>query len=162
VAQAARRLARSAERQIAEECIKHAHRVCVQGVTDATLVARELFGSRALEEAGVAPLLEGLDQARVAHLAAIRAVPAAAELCATSLRRVAAAHQKLSSSVAHLVVEAGKPISDALQQSAEETARLRAQLGQGEARLAKLERELVTRTDMEPPGMSSWPPRSDR
>jgi protein phosphatase len=160
VAQAQRRLARSAERQIAEECIQRAHRLCLQGVNDATLVARELFGARALEEAGVAPLLEGLDQARIAHLAAVRALPGDQSLCAAALRRVAAAHQKLASGIAHLVVEGGKPISDALQQAAEETAKLRAQLGQGEAKLAKLEREMVTHADMEPPNMKSWPPRS--
>ncbi|HTM21972.1 MAG TPA: hypothetical protein VL172_15730, partial [Kofleriaceae bacterium] len=146
--------------QIAEECIGHAHKLCLQGVSDASLLARELFGQRALEEAGVQPLLEGLDQARIAHLAAVRALPAPPDMCAAALRRLAAAHQKLAGSIAHMIVEAGRPISDALGQATEETARLRAQLGQGEARLAKLEREMVTHADMEPPSMPSWPPRS--
>ena len=53
-----------------------------------------------------------------------------------------AAHQGLASAVAHLIADAGLPITDALREAIDETASLRALVGRGEAELAALERKL--------------------
>jgi serine/threonine protein phosphatase PrpC len=141
------RLMRAPPRVGADDCLQVAHKVCVDTVGDASLAARELFGGRALEEAGITALLEAVDTARAVHLEAIRREPAERALRAAAMRRVCVAHQRLYCSLSRLLVEAGQPISDGLHEAAEQTARLRAQLGQGEAELAKLERMMVTSVD---------------
>ncbi|HUH01590.1 MAG TPA: PP2C family serine/threonine-protein phosphatase [Kofleriaceae bacterium] len=131
----------------ADDCLQVVHKVCVDPVGDASLAARELYAGRSLEEAGISVLLEAVDTARAVHLEAIRREPAERPVRAAAMRRACVAHQRLYCALSRLLVEAGQPISDGLHQAAEETARLRAQLGQGEAKLAKLERMLVTSVD---------------
>lgn len=140
-------LMRLGDRVGADECLQVVHKVCVDPVGDAVLAARELYGGRALEEAGITALLEAVDTARAIHLEAIRREPAERAVRAAALRRACVAHQRLFCALSRLLVEAGQPISDGLHEAAERTAQLRAQLGQGEAKLARLERMLVTSVD---------------
>ncbi len=136
----------------ADSCLQMAHKVCVDPVGDAGLAARELFAGRALEEAGITALLEGLEMARAVHLEAVKRQSAEGSIKAAAMRRVATAHQRLYCALSRLVVEAGKPISDQLQAAAAESARLRAQLSKAEAELARRERMFVTLADSAPPG----------
>jgi serine/threonine protein phosphatase PrpC len=145
-------LSRMVDQRGADEALQLAHKVCVDTVGDASLAARELFAGRALEEAGITSLLEAVETARAVHVEAIKHEQGERALKAAALRRIANAHQRLYCGLARLVVDGGKPISDDLQRAAEKTAQLRAKLGEGEARLAKLERMLVTQIDGAPPG----------
>jgi PPM family protein phosphatase len=133
----------------AADCIDSAHRIALEPTGDAgaAMAARELYGVRTLEEASVAPLLDAMDQARAVHLHVLRGLEVGAAVKAAALRRLAGAHQALYASVAGLVVEAGHPISDDLHRAVERTAALRNRAGDGEARLAELERSFVTQID---------------
>jgi hypothetical protein len=85
---------------------------------DATLAARELFDVRSLDEAGVTPLFDALDARGAAHVDAVRAVPGAAGGKVAALRRLTAAYQQLSSTIAGLVVESVAPSAEALREAA--------------------------------------------
>jgi len=144
----------------ATECLERVHQACLESeaVADAVLVARELYGMHSDDEAWVSLLLDALDQAREVHLEAVRRPACDLEVKAAALRRASTAHRELFFAVCGLVVEAGHPVSEQLQRAAEETASLRAQVGEGEAALAKMERKLVTsvdRTPLDPAGVTS-------
>jgi serine/threonine protein phosphatase PrpC len=132
---------RAGRREVAD-CIERAHRAALAptGPSDAVLAARELYGVRALEESGMAPLLDALDQARMAHVRAVRELDAGIEEKVTAMRRVSTAHQRMVGAVTALVIESGGPITARLQEATERTAGLRAEVGRNEARLAELER----------------------
>ncbi len=102
---------------------------------------------RSLDEAGVTPLFDALDAARAAHVDAVRAVPGAAGGKVAALRRLAAAYQQLSSTIASLVVEAVAPTAEGLREAAAATASLRAQVTKNERRVADLERKFATIID---------------
>ena len=129
--------------------LEHAHRVATAASEggDAGLAARELFDVRSLDEAGVTPLFDALDAARAAHVDAVRAVPGAAGGKVAALRRLAAAYQQLSSTIASLVVEAVAPTAEGLREAAAATASLRAQVTKNERRVADLERKFATIID---------------
>ena len=149
LAEARRRVAAQGEKPGTCDCLERAHKAALQptGPTDAVLAAREIYGVRALEEAGVAPLFDALDQARLAHSDAIRTLDAQGEVKAAGMRRVVVAHRRMMSSIAQLVVEAGYPISEKFHEAVEVTTRMRAQVGKSEAKLAEMEREFHTRVD---------------
>jgi hypothetical protein len=105
--------------------------------------ARELVGARELSDAGFGPLLDSLTQARMLHFDALAAVEADDEVRAAAVRRVALAHHTLSIAVAFVTADSAKPISDALHESADETARLRAEVDRGEKRIAQLNRRVA-------------------
>ncbi len=152
IAAAQTQLLTTGDSSVTADCLERAHRACVDtdAVADAALAARALYEEYAEAEPGVGAVLDGLDHARALHLIAVVNDDAPEPVKAAALRHVVAAHQSLFFNVSALIIEAGHPISDALQEAAEETARLRAKLGQGEARLARLERAASTRVDRDP------------
>ncbi len=148
-------LATLRERIGARQALEHAHNAATRmaSVDDAVFVARELFAEHESEERGIAPLLDALDQARLVHVAGIKASTALVDVKVAALARAVTAHARLHNAITSIVVEAGRPVSDALQEAAEHTARLRAEVGRGEARLTKLDRQLATRVDVPPDGV---------
>nr|MBP6847789.1 hypothetical protein [Kofleriaceae bacterium] len=143
------RPAATSDRALFTRALEHAHRVATAASEggDAGLAARELFDVRSLDEAGVTPLFDALDAARAAHVDAVRAVPGAAGGKVAALRRLAAAYQQLSSTIASLVVEAVAPTAEGLREAAAATASLRAQVTKNERRVADLERKFATIID---------------
>lgn len=143
------RPAATSDRALFTRALEHAHRVATAASEggDAGLAARELFDVRSLDEAGVTPLFDALDAARAAHVDAVRAVPGAASGKVAALRRLAAAYQQLSSTIASLVVESVAPTAEALREAAAATASLRAQVTKNERRVADLERKFATIID---------------
>jgi protein phosphatase len=143
------RVAGQGEKPGAYDCLTRAHQAALRptGATDAVLAAREIYGVRALEEAGVAPLFDALDQARLAHADAIRSLEVDREIKAAAMRRVVVAHRRMMFAIAQLVVEAGNPISEKFHEAVESTARLRGQVGKLEAKIAEMERDFHTRVD---------------
>lgn len=106
--------------------------------------ALDLYGERVLLEDELRPLLDDLDRARAAHVAAAAAIEEP-ELAAIAVAQVAVAHHSLMHAVASLVADAARPSADRLRAQMDATAALRAQLDRGERRLARLERELARR-----------------
>jgi len=143
------RPAATSDRALFTRALEHAHRVATAATDggDAALAARELFDVRSLDEAGVTPLFDALDAARAAHVDAVRAVPGAAGGKVAALRRLTAAYQQLSSTIASLVVESVAPTAEALREAAAATASLRAQVTKNERRVADLERKFATIID---------------
>ena len=64
-----------------------------------------------------------------------------------ALRRLAAAYQRLSSTIASLVVESVAPTAEALREAAAATAALRAQVTKNERKVTDLERKFATIID---------------
>lgn len=152
LAAARAQLQRLVDKAGASTCLGLAHRVCGDSVGDASLAARELFAGRTLEEQGITNMLEDMETARAVHIEALKSTSGDRPVRAAALRRVCNAHQRIYCAVARLIVDAGRPISDSLHAAAERTAQLRTRLGQGEARLAKMERMMATSVDLAPPG----------
>jgi hypothetical protein len=141
------------DRALYARAIDHAHHVAsasTGNTSDPALAAREFWDVRTLDEAGVTPLFDALDQARTAHIEAVRQAAGGAPAQAAAMRRIAAAYQRLSAGVAGLVVESVAPAAEHLRTVVRETARLRAQVSKNEARIAELERAFATVVD--PPG----------
>jgi PPM family protein phosphatase len=131
----------------AADCLVRAHQAALEpvGPSDAELSARDLVAVRGSDESGITPLLDALDRARIVHLDAIKRLDATPDLRAAALRRVAMAHRRLMYSVASIVVENTQPVTQALHAAAARTAKLRAQVGKGEAQLAEIERKQASR-----------------
>ncbi len=142
------------DRTLFARVLDHAHQTAVASDVggDPALAARELWDVRSLDEAGVTPLFDALDHGRREHLAAVRAVPAAAAARVKAMRRVVLAYQQLSTAVAGLLVESVAPAGADLREVARETAHLREQVGNNEARIASLESRFATVYDPELPG----------
>ncbi|MCE9572559.1 MAG: protein phosphatase 2C domain-containing protein [Deltaproteobacteria bacterium] len=113
--------------------------------TGSAIQARELYGVRALEESGVSPLFDALDQGRAAFVTALRRAGGDPQIAVAVMRRVASAQLALAAALAGLVVEGAAPISERLREATRETASLRAEVASNEARLADLERQYATR-----------------
>jgi hypothetical protein len=147
VAQAARAVVGSG-RVPARHVIDAIERAALDPVntTGSAIQARELYGVRALEESGVSPLFDALDQGRAAYVTALRRAGGDPVIAIAVMRRVAAAQLALAAALAGLVVEGAAPISERLRDATRETAALRAEVANNEARLADLERQYATRS----------------
>jgi serine/threonine protein phosphatase PrpC len=117
------------------------------GGASSAVLARELFGVRPLEEAGISPLFDALDLARSAFVAALRRAGGDGKTAVAVMRRLAAAQSELAAAIAALVVEGAHPATDRLKDAMRETASLRAEVGRNEVRLVELEKQLATRSD---------------
>ncbi len=138
------------DRALYTRAVDHAHRVATAAAGDAgdvVLAARELWDVRTLDEAGVSPLFDALDYARRAHVEAVRTATAPPAAKAAAMRRITAAYQRLSSGIATLVVGSVAPAGEHLRGVVRETARLRGQVSQNEARISELEQKLATVVD---------------
>jgi protein phosphatase len=149
------RASESGEASVAVECVHRAHKAALEhgGTLDGAMTGRELFGGVGFGDPGSGPLLDALDRARRAHVQAVREGSGAVDVKGAALWRVATAHRLLCTGIARLLVEAGRPITDRLRETAEITAALRRKVGENEQHIAGFER----RTEHTQPGWA--PPR---
>ena len=126
----------------------------------AVLAARDLYGTRSVDEASIMPLFVALDQARMLVVSAVQQIQASEGTRARALRLVSTAHQRVVGATTGLVLEAVAPFSDKLRAVQAETARLRDQVAQFERKRAELERRFATSIDPDQPwgsrGNTEW------
>ena len=128
--------------------------------TMAVLSARGLYGVRSVDPAGVAPLFDAFDQARVVVAACAQQHRAPIAVRVRALRALSTAHQRLASAVTGLVLEAVGPYHDRLREAQATTAELRSAVATAERTRAELERQFATVVDTRLPwgarGTSDW------
>jgi len=126
----------------------------------AVLSARELYGVRPVDDAGIMPLFDALDQARIITCASVHQISATDLLRAKVLRAISAAHQRLVGAMTGLVLEAVAPISDRLREAQQQTSELRDQVARAERKRAELERKFASTIDQSQPwdkrGTTEW------
>jgi len=113
----------------------------------AVLSARELYGVRSVDDAGVMPLFDALDQARVLAAAGVHQLRASPALRVRVLRGLSTAHQRLVGATTGLVLEAVAPFSEKLREAQVVTGELREAVAKAERRRADLERRFATIVD---------------
>lgn len=146
-----------------EQVLTALEALATEGSSEAAveLSARELYGVRTVDEAGVSPLFSSLERARLLMIANVHRLEAADSLKASVLRRLATVHHHLALAQASLVVEAAGPASDRLRQTQKATAELRAEATELEQSIAELELRSATviempRLESDPTGESPW------
>lgn len=117
------------------------------GTAVAVMSAREIYGIRTVDEAGIGPLFDALDRARVMATAGVLGLGAAPHAVAAAMRRISIAHQRLVGACAHLAIDAAGPAKDKLREAQAETAELRKQVARWERKLGDLERKFATVID---------------
>lgn len=117
----------------------------------AVLAAREIYGVRPVDDAGIIPLFEALDGARIITAAAIHQVGLPESLRAKILLAVSHALQRLVGAMTGLVLEAVAPFSDRRKEAQQRTAELRERVAQAERKRADLERKLASTIDQSGP-----------
>jgi hypothetical protein len=123
----------------------------------AVLSARELYGVRSVDDAGVMPLFDALDQARIITTASVHQIKATEATRARALRAISTAHQRLVGAATGLVLEAVAPFGERLREAQAQTTKLSDQLARAERRRADLERKFATIVDPDLP----WGARGD-
>ncbi|MGH9885582.1 MAG: PP2C family protein-serine/threonine phosphatase, partial [bacterium] len=126
----------------------------------AVLSAREIYGVRSMDEAGVMPLFDALDEARGLATSSVHQLRLPPVLRVRVLRAVSTAHQRLVGATTGLVLEAVGPFSDRLREVAAVTTQLRDEVARAELRRADLERKFATIVDLDLPwgarGSTEW------
>jgi hypothetical protein len=126
----------------------------------AVVAARELYGTRPVEDSGIMPLFDALDAVRVLTASSVHQTSIADTLRAKVLRSISSAHQRLVSAVTGLVLEAVAPYSERLKEAQQVTAELRDRVARAEERRAELERRFATSIDQSQPwetrGVTEW------
>jgi protein phosphatase len=126
----------------------------------AVVAARELFGVRSVDDAGIMPLYDALEQARVLTAASVHLIDAEDLQRARALRAISGAHQRLVGAVTGLVLEAVAPFSERLRDAQVQTATLRADVARSEHKRAELEKRFATTIDQSTPwdkrGETEW------
>jgi serine/threonine protein phosphatase PrpC len=123
----------------------------------AVIAARELYGVRSVDDAGISPLFDALEQARVITVSSVHQVKATEVGRARILRALSTAHQRLVGATTGLVLEAVAPYSERLREVQAVTGKLRDQVARAERRCADLERRFATMIDDDLP----WGDRGD-
>jgi protein phosphatase len=113
----------------------------------AVLAARELYGVRPVDDAGVMPLFDALDTARIVTASSVHQVQATDATRAKVLLALSTAHQRLVGATTGLVLEAALPYAERLREVQAVTAEMRTQVANAERRRAALEREHATNID---------------
>ena len=126
----------------------------------AVLSARELYGIRSVDDAGIMPLFTALDQARILTAASVHQIQTSEVNRARVLRALSTAHQRLVGATTGLVLEAVVPFSERLREVQARTGELRDQVARVEQRRADLERRFATIVDPSLPwgarGNTEW------
>ncbi|MDB4960374.1 MAG: serine/threonine protein phosphatase [Myxococcales bacterium] len=124
------------------------------------LTARELYGVRTVDDAGIMPLFDALDHARILTASSVHQIQATDAVRARVLRVISAAHQRLVGASTGLVLEAAAPHSDKLREAQAVTSELRDQVAKAERKRADLERRFATNADPSLPwgsrGTTEW------
>ncbi len=126
----------------------------------AVLAARELYGMRPVDDAGIMPLFDALDQARIITASSVHQIQASEAVRARVLRVVSAAHQRLVGATTGLVLEAAAPYSERVREAQVVTGELRDQVERMERKRADLEKKFATNVDSSLPwgsrGSTEW------
>jgi protein phosphatase len=126
----------------------------------AVLGARELYGVRSVDGAGVMPLFDALDQVRILVASSVHQLRALPAIRVRALRALSTAHQRLVGATTGLVLEAVHPFTDRLREAQAVTAELRGAVAKAERRRADLERRFATIVDPSLPwgvrGATDW------
>ena len=126
----------------------------------AVVAARELYGVRTVDDSGIMPLYDALDNARVLVAASVHQIGANDATCARVLRACSSAHQRLVGAVTGLVLEAVVPFTEKLRDAQVITADLRAHVARSEHKRAELEKQFATSIDQSTPwekrGETEW------
>jgi serine/threonine protein phosphatase PrpC len=126
----------------------------------AVLQARELYGVRSVDDQGIMPLFDALDQARIVVASSVHQIQATEIGRAKVLRALSVAHQRLVSAMTGLVLEAVAPFSERLREIQQTTTELRDEVAKAERRRADLERRHATNIDPSLPwgsrGTTEW------
>ncbi len=148
----ARKVLGAEERPFIKTIIDAAHASASEfsGEAEMASTAVELYGTRLLTEQEINPMLDSLDTARSAHMAAVDAQDVSPVARAKALSALALAHQSLFHAFALVAVDAGKPTTDRLKEMNSSTSRMRERLARNEQHLAQLELELDTVEDVQP------------
>lgn len=117
----------------------------------AVLAAREIYGVRPVDDAGIIPLFEALDGARIITAAAVHQVGLPEPVRAQILLVISHALQRLVGAITGLVLEAVAPFSDRRKEAQQQTADLRERVAQAERKRADLERKLASTIDQSGP-----------
>ncbi len=128
--------------------------------TSAVLAAREIYGVRPVDDTGVMPLFDALDQARIIIAASVHQISAPDALRAKVLRALGGAHQRLVGATTNLVLDAVAPYSDRLREAQAKTSQMRDQVAAAERTRADLERKFASTIDQSQPwekrGTTEW------
>ncbi|HLL22565.1 MAG TPA: hypothetical protein VK427_10555, partial [Kofleriaceae bacterium] len=126
----------------------------------AVLSARELYGVRSVDEQGIMPLFDALDQARILVVASVHQIQATEISRAKVLRALCVAHQRLVGAMTGLVLEAVAPYSDRVREITQLTSEMRDEVAAAERHRADLERRHATSIDPSLPwgarGNTEW------
>jgi PPM family protein phosphatase len=126
----------------------------------AVLSARELYGVRAVDNAGVMPLFDAFDKARILTASCVQQLRAPLPIRMRVLRALSTAHQRLVGATTGLVLEAVGPFSDRLREVQAVTGELRDAVAKVERKRADLERRFATIVDPSLPwgarGTTEW------
>ncbi len=126
----------------------------------AVLAARELYGVRSVDDTGIMPLFDALDQARIVVASSVHQISATDLLRAKTLAAISTAHQRLVGAMTGLVLEAVAPYSERLREVQAETGAMRDQVARFERKRAELERKFATTVDQSQPwerrGTTEW------
>lgn len=126
----------------------------------AVLSARELYGTRSLDNAGVMPLFDAFDKARILVASSVHQVRVAPPIRVRVLRALSTAHQRLVGAATGLVLEVVAPFSERLREVQAVTGELRDAVAKAERRRADLERRFATIVDSSLPwgarGSTEW------
>ena len=126
----------------------------------AVLSARDIYGIRPVDDSGIMPVFDALDQARILTAASVHQIQATDAIRARVLRSLSTAHQRLVSAMTGLVLEAVAPYSDRLREAQAVTSEMREQVGLTERKRADLEKRFATSADQSLPwgsrGNTEW------
>ncbi len=124
----------------------HASAEVFAGTEDLSNTARELYGTHLLTEQDLGPIINALDRCRDAHLhELLEQQEVSGEALSTAFARLSLAHQALFHAFSIVVVEAGRPTTDRLQELTEQTKNLRTKMANNEEQLSQ-----PTVADMQP------------
>ncbi len=126
----------------------------------AVLAAREIYGVRPVDDTGVMPLFDALDQARIIIAASVHQISAPDAMRAKVLRALSGAHQRLVGATTGLVLEAVAPYSERLREAQAKTSQMRDLVASAERKRADHERKFASTIDQSQPwetrGNTEW------
>jgi protein phosphatase len=126
----------------------------------AVLAARDLYGTRTLDDTTVMALFDALDSARIITASSVHQTSVPDGLRAKVLRAISSAHQRLVGAMTGLVLEAVAPVSEKLKDVQAATSELRDKVARAERQRAELETKFATTIDQSLPwekrGVTEW------
>ena len=128
--------------------------------SSAVLAARDLYGTRTLDDASVTSMFDALDSARIITASSVHQISVPDGTRAKVLRALSSAHQRLVGAMTGLVLEAVAPYSERLRDAQAVTAELRDKVARAERQRAELERKFAESIDQSLPwekrGVTEW------